>query len=83
LCRGRCEPGIEKPGGDEERAAYQKEAALADSDVLGELADGTGALFSKQQRFAGWIPEDLRGSEFMYVLGFSPQNLKIRRNYHA
>ena len=66
------------------KSRYQQEAALAESDVLGELADGTGGTFfhnsnDLQQGFrqTGATPE------FMYVLGFSPQNLKFDGSYHS
>jgi VWFA-related protein len=66
------------------KARYQLEAANAESDVLGELADGTGGTFFHNNndlvegfRQTGATPE------FMYVLGFSPQNLKFDGSYHA
>ena len=58
--------------------------ALAEGDVLGELADGTGGTFFHNNndlvegfRQTGATPE------FMYVLGFSPQNLKFDGSYHS
>lgn len=66
------------------RARYQSEAALADSDVLGEIADGTGGTFFQNSND---LKEGLRrlseAPEFMYVLGFAPQNLKFDGSYHA
>lgn len=66
------------------RSRYQSDAALAEGDVLGELADGTGGTFfhnnnDLQQGFrqTGATPE------FMYVLGFSPQNLKFDGTFHG
>ncbi|HTB14968.1 MAG TPA: VWA domain-containing protein [Bryobacteraceae bacterium] len=66
------------------RARYQTEAALAEGDVLGELADGTGGTFFHNNndllegfRQTGATPE------FMYILGFSPQNLKFDGTYHS
>jgi VWFA-related protein len=66
------------------KARYQQEAALADSDVLGELADGTGGTFFHNNndlregfRQTGATPE------FMYILGFAPQNLKFDGSYHG
>jgi hypothetical protein len=66
------------------KARYQEEAALAHADVLGDLADGTGGTFFHNNN-------DLRegfhrtGStpEFMYVLGFAPQNLKFDGSLHT
>jgi VWFA-related protein len=66
------------------RAAYQKEAALADSDVLGELADGTGGTFFQNSNdLQDGFRRTSEAPEFMYVLGFSPQNLKFDGSYHA
>jgi VWFA-related protein len=66
------------------RARYQQEAALAESDVLGELADGTGGTFFHNNND---LQEGFRQTgatpEFMYVLGFSPQNLKFDGSYHS
>ncbi len=66
------------------KARYQQEAALAESDVLGELADGTGGTFFHNNND---LQEGFRRTgatpEFMYVLGFSPQNLKFDGSYHG
>jgi VWFA-related protein len=69
-------------GGDLARAAIS-EASQAD-DVLGELADGTGGTFFHNDN---GLKEGLNllaaRPEFIYVLGFSPQNLKYDGSYHA
>jgi VWFA-related protein len=66
------------------KARYQMEAALAEGDVLGELADGTGGTFFHNNND---LQEGFRQTgatpEFMYVLGFSPQNLKFDGSYHS
>lgn len=66
------------------KARYDQDAALADSDVLGVLADGTGGIFFHNNndleegfRRTGQTPE------YMYVLGFSPQNLKFDGSFHS
>jgi VWFA-related protein len=63
---------------------YQSEAALVQGDVLGELADGTGGTFFHNNND---LQEGFRRTgatpEFMYVLGFSPQNLKFDGTYHS
>jgi VWFA-related protein len=66
------------------KARYQQETALADGDVLAELSEGTGGVFFHNNndlqegfRQTGGTPE------FMYVLGFSPQNLKFDGAYHS
>jgi VWFA-related protein len=66
------------------RARYQLEAAVAQGDVLGELADGTGGIFFHNNND---LQEGFRQTgatpEFMYILGFSPQNLKLDGSYHS
>jgi len=66
------------------KARYQSEAALAQSDVLGELAEGTGGTFFHNNND---LKEGFRRTgatpEFMYVLGFSPQNLKFDGSFHG
>jgi VWFA-related protein len=66
------------------KARYQQEAAMAEGDVLGELADGTGGTFFHNNND---LQEGFRRTgatpEFMYVLGFSPQNLKFDGSYHS
>jgi VWFA-related protein len=66
------------------RSIYQRESALADSDVLGELADGTGGtFFHNSNDLQDGFRRTSEAPEFMYVLGFSPQNLKFDGSYHA
>lgn len=66
------------------KARYQLEAAIAEGDVLAELADGTGGAFFHNNND---LQEGFRRTgatpEFMYVLGFSPQNLKFDGSYHS
>lgn len=81
------------PGGDASVASpvvlnnmsmYQRESALADEDVLGELADGTGGFFFHNNNdLKDGFRRTSEAPEFMYVLGFSPQNLKFDGSYHA
>jgi ribosomal protein L14E/L6E/L27E len=59
-------------------------AQSAQEDVMAQLADGTGGTFfhnrndvDEAMRQAGAAPA------FSYLLGFSPQNLKIDGRYHA
>ena len=83
------------PGGDasqsstsivasQNRAQYQQAAALADSDVLAELSEGSGGIFFHNNND---LQEGFRQTgatpEFMYILGFSPQNLKFDGSYHS
>jgi VWFA-related protein len=66
------------------KARYQLEGAQAQAEVLGEFADGTGGTFFHNNndlregfRRTGATPE------FVYVLGFSPQNLKFDGSFHG
>jgi VWFA-related protein len=58
-------------------------AANQAQDVLGELADGTGGKFFHNDN---GLKEGLNllaaRPEYVYVLGFSPQNLKFDGSYH-
>jgi VWFA-related protein len=62
---------------------YVRDSASADADVLAELADATGGTFFQNDN-------DLREGfrrlasqpEYVYVLGFSPQNLKLDGTFH-
>jgi VWFA-related protein len=63
---------------------YQSQSAQAEGDSLAELADGTGGTFFHNNND---LQEGFRRTsaspEFMYVLAFSPQNLKFDGGYHA
>jgi VWFA-related protein len=65
------------------KALYQTSGALAEADVLAELADGTGGLFfhNSNDLDAGFKRVAAR-PEYYYVLGFSPQNLKLDGTFH-
>ena len=80
---------IADPPHDSIRAAgfklsYRVAAQLAQEDVLAQLADGTGGKFfhnrndvDEAMREAGAAPA------YSYLLGFSPQNLKIDGRFHT
>jgi VWFA-related protein len=66
------------------KASYRVAAQFAQEEVLAQLADGTGGKFfhnrndvDEAMREAGAAPA------FSYLLGFSPQNLKIDGRFHA
>jgi len=66
------------------KASYRVAAQSAQDDVMAQLADGTGGTFfhnrndvDEAMREAGAAPA------LSYLLGFSPQNLKIDGRYHA
>jgi len=61
----------------------ENSAASDADDVLGELADGTGGTFFHNDN---GLKEGLNllaaRPEYLYVLGFSPENLKYDGSYH-
>ena len=66
------------------KSSYRVAAQSAQDDVMAQLADGTGGTFFHNRndldaamREAGAAPA------LSYLLGFSPQNLKIDGRYHA
>jgi VWFA-related protein len=66
------------------KTSYRVAAQLAQEDVLAQLADGTGGKFfhnrndvDEAMREAGAAPA------ISYLLGFSPQNLKIDGRFHG
>jgi VWFA-related protein len=65
------------------RATYAVAAQLAQEDVLAELADGTGGTFFHNRND---VDEGLREAgaapAMTYLLGFSPQNMKLDGSLH-
>jgi VWFA-related protein len=61
-----------------------RDSASAEDDLLAEIADGTGGTFFHNNNDYG---EGLRRTgaapEFIYLLGFSPQNLKYDGSFHS
>jgi hypothetical protein len=63
---------------------YDREAASAQGDVLGELASGTGGTFFHNNNDLDQGFRQLAAApEYYYVLGFSPQNLKLDGSFHS
>jgi hypothetical protein len=66
------------------KVQYDKESALAEEDVLAELADATGGrYFHNNNDLKSGFTQVAASPEFVYVLGFSPQNLKLDGAYHV
>ncbi len=63
---------------------YALQSAAAESDVLAVLADATGGTFFHNDND---MDEGLRrvagAPEYYYVLGFTPQNLKMNGSFHT
>ena len=66
------------------KLGYERDAALVESNVLGELADGTnGVFFHNNNDMNEAFLRTSSTPEYSYLLGFSPQNLKLDGNFHA
>ena len=65
------------------KSQYDRDEARAQSDVLAELAHGTGGTFFQNSND---LDEGFRRTaeapEYYYLLGFSPQNLKLDGSFH-
>jgi hypothetical protein len=63
---------------------FERKRAYADEGIMQELAGATGGTFfhNDNDYFAGFkrLAEQ---PEFIYILGFSPQNLKLDGSFHA
>jgi VWFA-related protein len=63
---------------------YDRESAIAEEGILEELADNTGGrYFHNNNDLKGGFDQIAAPPEFHYVLGFSPQNLRLDGSYHA
>jgi VWFA-related protein len=66
------------------KSQMERESARQSADVMAELADGTGGTFVQNTNdLVGGFKEVAAAPEYYYVLGFSPQNLKLDGSYHS
>ncbi len=66
------------------KASYRVAAQFAQEDVLAQLADGTGGKFFHNRNDVDEAMREAGGAPaFSYLLGFSPQNLKIDGRFHT
>jgi len=62
---------------------YQSDSALAEEDVLSDLAYATGGnFFHNNNDLDAGFKSVAATPEYFYTLGFSPQNLKLDGSYH-
>jgi VWFA-related protein len=67
-----------------QKVIYVTDAARADDDVLADLAYGTGGSFVKNNNdLDAGLQRIAAEPEYWYVLGFTPQNLKLDGRFHA
>jgi len=66
------------------KSTYRIAAQMAQEDILAQLADGTGGTFfhNRNDVDAG-LRRAVAAPAVSYLLGFSPQNLKIDGRYHT
>jgi VWFA-related protein len=66
------------------RTMFENASASQQADVLAEIAEGTGGVFFHNNND---LNEGLRrvaaAPEYVYILGFSPQNLKLDGGFHG
>ena len=63
---------------------YDRDAASAQADVLAEMAHGTGGnFFQNNNDLDAGFRQLAAAPEYYYILGFSPQNLKLDGSFHA
>jgi hypothetical protein len=66
------------------KASYRIEAQSAQSEILGNLADGTGGTyFHNRNDLDVGLQRAVAAPPLSYLLGFSPQNLKVDGHYHT
>jgi VWFA-related protein len=66
------------------KTSFSSSAASAETNVMAELAAGTGGrFFENSNDLESGFQQLAAAPEFTYVLGFTPQNLKLDGKYHA
>jgi VWFA-related protein len=75
--------GANSPDAGFIRLQAEQDEASRSGDILAELADGTGGTVHNDNAFEGGLKELAGRPEYVYVLGFSPDNLKFDGSYHG
>jgi len=65
-----------------DRQVWASQEALADRAVLAETAANTGGTFVEGNDLDGGFARAAEAPEFIYILGFNPDNLKSDGKYH-
>jgi hypothetical protein len=66
------------------KSQYDRDSALAEEGIMEELADATGGrYFHNNNDLKSGFARIAAAPEFVYVLGFSPQNLKLDGSFHG
>ena len=84
------DPSLDASQGQYNRASantkntFARQEALAEEDVLGEIADATGGtFFHNNNDYKEGLQRTAAAPEYVYLLGFSPQNLKYDGAFHS
>jgi VWFA-related protein len=75
--------GSNTPESGQVRLQADQDEAARSGDVLAELADGTGGTVHNDNDVEGGLKQLAGRPEYVYVLGFSPDNLKFDGSYHG
>jgi VWFA-related protein len=66
------------------KAQYAQSAATMGADVMAEMASGTGGTFIQNTNdFDGGFRRLATAPEYIYMIGFAPDNLKPDGSFHA
>ena len=77
-------PGGVSPQATNVKMQYQIESATSDADVMAEFASATGGtLIQNSNDYFGGFKRIAAQPEYIYVLGFAPQNLKLDGSYRT
>lgn len=67
-----------------QKASYRNTEATVQSDVMATLAEGTGGIFYHGSNdYDEGMARTAAAPEYLYVLGFSPLDLKLDGRYHS
>jgi VWFA-related protein len=66
----------------QDEVAFRQIDAEAATDELIALAEGTGGTANLNNDFDGGVRKAAAAPEYLYVLGFAPQNLKVDGSFH-
>ncbi len=75
--------GANTPESGQARANAERDEIFQSSNILAELAYGTGGTVHNDNDFEGGLKQLAGRPEYIYVLGFSPDNLKNDGSYHG
>jgi VWFA-related protein len=77
------ERGVSNPMTMAVETEYQTASASADADIMAELADSTGgSFFHNSNDLVRGFRQLATTPEYFYILGVSPQNLKLDGRFH-